>query len=272
MSEPEWFDNSKITAFRHCPRKYWYRYERNLVPKDHAEGGKAMLFGGAIHKGLELLYVSGSVDQACSAFRECFPTELEEGPYSVLVGTSLLETYAAKWFPEHFEVLAIEQSFQIPMGDFNFIGRMDLLAKANDRIFPVDHKTTSRWGVIFDNSFRVDGQFSGYIRANQRLHGEAAANFAMVDALRVTVRVTDESFARKFTNRTPTELDRWEADLLHSVEDIRRARTHRRWMKNAPVACFAYNRLCEYFRLCSHPGDPEELIDMDYMQLPWSPY
>lgn len=279
----EWYDSSKITSYRLCPRKFYYRYEKNLVPIDYTS--TPMEFGSAIHKALESIYRDGPRVREADAYKfakvfcDAFPRHMEDRVYTQENGTELLACYILKWEHDKFDILAIEQPFHLDMPDdidgqgFTYAGRMDLVVEMDGKIYPWDHKTTSYFGDHFEKGFKLDVQMTGYIKANKVAHGEHAASAAIINALRPTNKISPECFVRKETTRTPEELVEWEHELRATVDQIRSSRLVGRWIKHAPTACFTYNRTCEYYGLCT-AGESQRaaLIDSAFEQKVWTPW
>lgn len=279
----EWYDASKISAYRLCPRKFFYRYEQNLIPLGYTS--TPMQFGSAIHKALEHIYTGDprervdGVYKFAKIFCDNFPKELEERAYTQELGQELLACYIIKWGQEDFTVLAVEQPFHLNLPDdiggsgFTYAGRVDMVVNMGGKIYPFDNKTTSHFGDHFEKGFKLDVQMSGYIKANKVAHGEAAAGAAIINALRPSTKISPECFVRKITTRTPDELVEWENELRSTVDDIRRSRISNRWIKHAPTACFTYNRTCEYYGLCtSGVSQRAALIDSAFEQKVWEPW
>jgi len=290
--DASWLDNSKIETFHLCPQKYAYRYEEHLVPIDRKRDS-ALMFGGAIHKALEALYRGTGFDKVpCPLCNEgCFrckgvpiiriaaeflanyrdnPDDLKE-IRTVDRGLELLSLYLAKWRREPFKVLAVEKSFELTFGDFLYIGRIDLIIDYEGTPMTVDHKTTTRFGVVFDAGFKLSGQFTGYMRGASKLVGHEI-NSALSNALRVTTKIDDNSFARIYTHRTPEEFERWEDEVNYVAKQITSMRAFNFWPKSAPFACGAYNRICEYYPLCIAAAQTREHLKRTaYEVVPWEP-
>jgi len=300
MGDEFWLDSSKIEAFNLCPQKYAYRYEEHLVPAD-AKRQSALMFGGAIHRSLETLYKGTGFekvkcplcDQGCfyckgveisriaAVFLENY-TDDPEDPKEIRTvdrGLEILATYLTKWRRDPFKVLAVEKPFELTMTthhsiaplEFKYIGRIDLVVDYEDTDMTVDHKTTTRFGMVFDAGFKLSGQFTGYMRGASKLIGRPIHS-AMSNAIRVTTKIGDDSFARIFTHRTPEEFDRWEEETRYVAWEIMRMRETGFWPKAAPFACGAYNKICDYYPLCIAAAQTRETLKQTaYEVVPWEP-
>lgn len=296
--EEYWLDSSKIETFHLCPQKYEYRYEEHLVPIDRKRDSP-ILFGGAIHRSLETLYRGTAFNSAPCPLGDCarcrgnpIPnisavflanyTDDPEDPREIRTvdrGLDLLAQYLGKWRREPFKVIAVEVPFELPMeGEhewdrymFKYIGRMDLIIEQDDTPMTVDHKTTTRFGMVFDSSFKLSGQFTGYMKGASKLIGREV-HAALVNALRVTTKIDDSSFARIYTHRTPEEFELWEQTVRHAATQIIEMRHAKFFPRSAPFACGAYNRVCEYYPLCISAAQTRETLKQSaYEVVPWEP-
>lgn len=298
--DEQWLDNSKAEAFHLCPQKYAYRYEEHLVPADRKREN-ALMFGGALHSALETIYRGTAFNEAPCPLHPadgvCFRckgnpmsnlaatflrnyTDDSEDPKEIRTvdrGLEILANYIGKWRREPFKVLYVEEPFEMPMlADrrdvrFIYIGRMDLIVEQDGQVFPIDHKSTTRFGQVFDTSFKLSGQFTGYMRAAERKTGKYVFT-ALANAIRVTTKIDDSSFARIYTQRTPEEFQRWEEEVVHVMEQILQYRAQRWWPRGAPFACGAYNRVCDYYPLCiAGEQTRQHLKESAYKVEPWEP-
>lgn len=300
MGDEFWLDSSKIEAFHLCPQKYAYRYEEHLLPVD-VRRGSALMFGGAIHKALETLYKGTGFDKVkCPLCDQgCFYckgipisriaavflanyTDDPEDPKEIRTvdrGLEILAAYLTKWRRDPFKVLAVEQPFELTMQsyhtydvfDFLYIGRIDLIVDYEGTDMTVDHKTTTRFGMVFDAGFKLSPQFTGYMKGASKLIGREIHS-AMSNAIRITTKIGDDSFARIFTHRTPEEFDAWENEVRYVARTIVEMRETKHWPKSAPFACGAYNKICEYYPLCIASAQTRETLKQSaYKVEPWEP-
>jgi len=294
MDEDFWLDNSKLDTFMLCPQKYAYRFEEHLVPIERKRDS-ALMFGGAIHKALETLYKGTAFEQVPCPLGPCvrcrdktiprisatFLKNYEDDPddpremRTVDRGLDLLVQYLSKWRREGFKVLAVEIPFELPHKTygvtFTYVGRIDLFVDWEGVPLVVDHKTTTRFGMIFDSSFKLSGQFTGYMRGAQHKFHRPVTN-GLVNAIRVTSKIDDSSFARIYTQRTPEDFDVWERQVNHLAAEILEMRATGFFPKSAPFACGAYNRVCEYYPLCISAAQTRETLKQSaYERVPWEP-
>lgn len=291
----EWLDASKVDLLHLCPQKYFWRIESGLVPL-YEDPINPMSFGFALHAGLESLYDGSGFEMStcpCPTFEGCrfckglkipkflvsflinYPEDPqdERDPRTQLRGVEILCRYIEKWKTDQFDVIAVEVPFTIPFREFNFIGRIDLVGRWKDsqRLFPNDHKSTTRFGDLFDQQFKLSIQMTGYIVALESIMHEEV-NEAQINAIRVTTKIDEDSFKRILTSRSPEEKERWKQEIQSAWEMIKHHRATGFWPRHAPYACSAYFRRCEYYALCtSGPATQEDLIRNSFEYKPWTP-
>lgn len=194
-------DNSSMEKFTTCPvsAMNYLVYRREA----HARNA-ALVFGGAIHQGLEVLLKGGDADAQAAAVVAHFESNPTPPDYRN-VGTALevLAHYRARAvFPDYeWEILRdtagaplVELPFELPLGvlDVNaeiqlpswdeprfvetislaWSGKMDAIAECNSRVRVVDHKTTSIAGDQFVQDFKLSNQTIGYVWAANQLYPE----------------------------------------------------------------------------------------------------
>lgn len=290
----DWLDASKYDTLSLCPTKYYWRYEEHLVPLDEsADLTTGMNFGYAIHKALESLYTATAFDSVdcpqanctfchgsqipriAAEFLGAYPQEPPDAtnPRTRNRGLEILEAYLTRWRREPFSVEAVEVPFELSFPDFKYLGRMDLIVRWDRATMPLDHKTTSRFGMAFDQQFKMSTQITGYIVATSLVTGEPV-NQAIINAVRITTKIDpSESFQRIITTRTPEDITRWKRDVESAMSRIRAFRASGFWPRSAPFACSAYNKTCDYFNLCTSGEATREVLKRTaYRVLPWSPH
>ena len=166
------------------------------------------------------------------------------------VGVRLIHAYLERWRREDFEVLAVEQEFELTFEEFDYIGIMDLLIRKAGAVSPWDHKSTSIFGAQFDNQFKLSGQFTGYIEGAELCTKSPVAS-ATANGLHVAMNVdTEDSFKRLETYRDTLDREVWRQSVQDDWSLIKQYRESGRWPRHAPTSCYSFNRLCEYYALC----------------------
>ena len=287
----EWYDSSALSEFRTCPQRYLNRHEYGLVASEGIQS--ELTFGTAIHAALETVYrgtyaeresincefdtKDGTVHRYAASFLNAFPPNAEYKERTRLNGLRLLATYLKKFPPayEPFSVEGVEQTFAIrvcPSGadPFWMVGRIDLIVNWSGPM-PLDHKTTGRFGEVFEGRFRLDLALTTYMVAVALMFKTPVLQ-ACVNGLRITEKITEEeSFIRKFTTRTPEHIRRWEQEVCLSVAQIREARKTGFWPQYAH-SCYAYMRECPYRCMCiSDEGARAQLRESAFTVQRWEP-
>lgn len=223
---PRSFDNTTLSTFQTCPKKFQYRILKGLVPRTHA---RSLDFGAAIHLGLESWYTNQRTPE--DAMRAKLKAVQEKiialGDYQIImpdvetmqpallrvelaiaeamtvlppladhalddtrdVGllAAMLRGYAIKYKYEPFAVVHVEKNFIFLLPDGSpYSGIMDLVIEAKDGIQPFEHKTT-RALYNFGDQFTPNQQVSGYIKGC-KVSVPNASNHATINALLVNRR------------------------------------------------------------------------------------
>lgn len=280
---------SRVDTFNLCPRKYYYKYELDLVPAEETID-LPISFGDAIHRSLATLYLGTAFDHVpcpcqsfcdyckgheiqrlAATFLEYYPADPDDvrDPRTRIRGLELLAAYLTKWRRDPFRVIAVEVPFELELApELNYVGKMDLLVEQDGIVRPIDHKTTSRTGYLFDAQFKLSVQITGYVVIASVITGQPVHQ-AIINGIRVSGKIDpDQTFFRQLTTRTPEDIAEWE----QGIRDVHRLILQFRWTnfpKAAPYACVAYNRLCEYYQLCtSGAATRQTLIDSAYKPRP----
>lgn len=168
--------NSRRNSFGSCHRKHYFEYELGRRPVSDAD---SLRFGTLAHKGLEAWFlaiykgVEIALQEARAAILGTNTSEISD-QYQIATALALIEGYSARWGGEDFEVLAVEQEFQIPLMNpdtngisrtFRLAGKVDAVVRMGGRVLILEHKTSgedigpdSRYWV----KLAIDGQVSGY--------------------------------------------------------------------------------------------------------------
>ena len=270
-------DNSMMSEFASCPRKFYYRYALNLTSKDGSSLFKPE-FGSALHSALEQHYSGNGVDKAKEAFtRHWMPYEGHDvkGIRCLVKGLNIIEDYV-KTFPfseEHFEVVSIkdvELAGAIDMGNFLFLYRADLLVKdKNNGSYKVlDHKTTAYKGFLTP---KPNQQLCGYAYALGEQTGEkietAILNILHFTKLQINFMREEISFPLDYIQ------EEWVKDVRLWAENIKNSCRIDHFPKNTSM-CTAYGG-CQFIHLCKHKmGSPTHstLLKSLYKEHKWEPF
>lgn len=206
-------DNSACEKFITCPRsaEFYLVHEREAFARN-----AALVFGGALHAGLELLHNGAPIEAQDNAVRSFFrnhpapPDEYrtEANALEVLrlyrIESNIREDY--KWeILRDANGLIVERPFELPLGvvpvdaviklpqwseartvrDIHvaWSGRIDLVTSVMGASFITDNKTTSIGTEAFIQDFQLSNQTQGYVWAAKKLWPELNVTGFCLNAL-----------------------------------------------------------------------------------------
>ncbi|MDY0297010.1 MAG: PD-(D/E)XK nuclease family protein [Acidobacteriota bacterium] len=273
--------NSAISTFKACPRKYYWRYIREIEALERPE---ALLLGTAIHGFLESHYRQLPFDP---------PTDLAPKSQAILKGVR--EYYPILYMDDFdlFEPVAVERviSGEIlnpetgrPAREYAYGGKVDGLVmlkkdvecfKEGDLLL-LEHKTTSRIGEDYFERLQLDSQLLLYSLYLSRELGSPIAGALFNVILKPSLRQKKSESEAEYHQRLRLEMD-WseqyrrrylrfpdqklmeiQKELWDAKNVIAKARQEGVFTMNSS-ACFDYHRKCDYWSLCSSE-DPEQVI------------
>jgi hypothetical protein len=250
------FDNTRLSVFKSCPRKYLLEHIYDLRPSMKSA---ALIFGGAWHEGMDVIWREHAakkadfpsvVAEAYAAFcrhwieagmpppDEIDPDEMERMlPRIPQVAEEMFWNYleARQYIfkDPSFKLIAIEQPFAVPLdpndNSLFYVGRLDKTFEFRRQIIVGEHKTTTSYrkalgkgGVPFRSdfldSFSPNSQIDGYLYASRQLYG-AKATSVWVDAALVHKTVHD-GFTFIPVDRQFAQLDAWLWETMHWVDQV----------------------------------------------------
>lgn len=217
-----YYDNTRISGFKKCPRKFFFRHMKHWVRDGTAP---ALTFGLAWHEAMDVVWGLAESDRSdrelmkvswarfCEKWEEeglPSASEFNDNPAHLdyfkfrtpWTAAEMLSSYISQrraWIKQR-RLIAIEQPFCTPMPDFPnrfYIGRIDkLVEEANGDIRPIEHKTTSLYakdtGIrsTYVDSFYPNSQVDGYLNSLKTVHGKKLKSL-YVDAALVHKTVHD---------------------------------------------------------------------------------
>lgn len=288
---PTVVDNTMLTTFRACPRKFFYEHLHGLklnFPSIH-------LHAGAVYaKALETYRISfyrdnKSPDQCLAdALTAALITWGEEEPFwheAKNLGNILCAV--AEYFKEfnvHFDYIkpymihgepAVEFSFAIPIldsklytptgQDILYCGRFDMLAECGGALFVYDDKTTGSIGSHWADQWTLRSQFTGYVWAAKSFGYPVAG--ALVRG--IAIQKTQFKFATATPMRANWQIDQWYLQVQNDLEQIAYCYAKKYWPVNLDAACEAFGG-CPYRALCTQQ-DPEKWLEPNYIVNKWDP-
>lgn len=164
------FRGTEIGEFLRCPKRYDYRWNQQLEPK---EVNEKLAIGTTVHKFLEQYYKTKSLEDANKAVEshiEELQIDFEETESADLIRSMCANYHNTFDMDKQWEILEVEKEFCIPLDDgTNYIGTIDLVVRDEDGfIWFLDHKTTNSID-LFDKNSNMDRQISRYWWALEQL-------------------------------------------------------------------------------------------------------
>lgn len=183
----EWFDNSCLTCFLRCPRKFFFQYGCGLRSEEHV----ALTYGTAMHCAVPWLQ-KGDMGKAVAAFAVAWGDrdERDDKVRNTKKAKVLMEAFMNAHRPGKslYEIVPPPQgvditdargddevAFAVDVGlPIPFIGRIDAVADHRDtkERYVVEYKTSSWPNSNFINAFTVSPQTLGYTLAGSMLSQE----------------------------------------------------------------------------------------------------
>lgn len=150
--------HSSMSAFKTCPRKYYYAYELG-IERDRVS--QPLRMGSAVHLGLDWLAQGESLTAVMQGLQREYATlppwattqdDITEWMVESSTVIALVVGYASRWADDASEILATEQELEVPIRNprtggtarTTLRGKIDKLIRLPDgRLAIREHKTTS---------------------------------------------------------------------------------------------------------------------------------
>lgn len=286
-------DNTMISCFRICPRKYFFRHVKHWKGEGTA---LPLSFGLSWHEAMDVVWgLTNKTDKtqkevwnfAMQAFLETWKSE--GLPIDILpadleryknrhpgTAAEMLNNYiSTRWtWLKGMNVLEIEKPFAVSIGleDITYIGRLDKVFETREGIFVGEHKTTSAYAIAggfrqqYIESYSPNSQVDGYSHALHIEYGERAKG-VIVDAALVHKTVHDK-FLLIPVNRQLSMMDDWLSETRYWVRQIEQhTQAFEDLLKQdtelmGPVfpkntgACWDYQQECTYRDICRFSKQP----------------
>lgn len=296
QADDQFYDNTRVSGYESCERKYFFRHEMHLAPEGTAP---ELVFGLAWHNSSDVIWRYANKFDADKLAKMAYVAWeqrwIDEGmPSHEDITPDVADwlkmrspTTASLMIPEYiearldriqneFEVLGIEQPFAVPLDPNDphlwYCGRLDKVYRDKLRggIYVVDHKTTSQYlkdGYFRSSwveSFSPDAQMDGYAYAAKMMYGEEFKGIIVDGAL--VHKTVHEGFCWIPVSRGVDKLDEWLWRTLRRVKEIRRDKKRLRdvapqdeYLNCFPKKtgnCFSYNKPCAYIDFCKGVANP----------------
>jgi hypothetical protein len=258
-------DNSTLERWKRCPLAF-----RNykVLLRDAPARNAALVFGGAIHCGLEAYYRGLSIDDQDIAVVRYF-AENPTAPDEYRTPTTALEVLGhyrqRATLPDYVDTtlsddhgLLIERAFELPLGvleldvdvpgfghiDRIFVawsGRIDRIAEVNGGPHVMDHKTSSIDGDAYVQSFQLSSQTLGYIWAASQLWPHLDIRGFALNCLRLKKPGKGQGLVDRGPRGGEPPLAFFRAFFTYSPERLERWRADTFCMIEDAVHCFVRN-------------------------------
>ena len=279
-------DNYALSEFRTCPRKFQHRIAQALVPGGMAVSTESikipdspLLFGIAVHKALDTLFMEEHLPSALDAFLEAYQPVPEDPKRTPGRGVRLIENYAKRWMKEDniYNTVDSELYFESSLGhididgtewEIRYGGLIDKILSDNTNLICMDHKTSTWESQYLVPSYTLSNQFVGYIWAAQQIPEYSKVNNFIVDVLLMSPK--NDSFFRSSLSMNETILAEWKRGIEVTCAQILRMHYDNFYPMYGKDACTSWNRLCPYFDICSAShGFRQTVMNAQYSKLVW---
>ena len=269
------FDNTMMSAYHECHRKYNYRHNRNKVRNIAT---LPLEFGKCIHSSLDHLYNNGwDIEGAVALFNKEYKENLElDDKRTLVMGEWILRNYASHYASQPWKLVKSEFPFEVSLPNGNtFTGRIDKIVEWDGVLWVVDHKTTSQLGASYFKMAEPNAQFTGYTYAAKKLGFPVVGT--VVDALLVAKGLLKAESRNKLTplarydaHYSDEALIEWEQWAINTQLDIARDEVNGVWNPNFN-SCVNWGE-CTYRSMCKEiPALRERILATDYRDEEWNP-
>ena len=248
----KFYDNTRISAFRVCPRMFFYRHVKHWVPERLSP---ALVFGGGWHEMMDVVWdriannpEMDAEDIAKLSFKAFLDywaergmtpiDEMDEDEVERLGARHPMNAYEmvynyiderrALLSSSELKLLEIEIPFAVPLDPNNaqlfYVGRLDKVFSFRGSVYVGEHKTTSEYKKdgpfrdSFIDSFSPNSQVDGYAFAGHIKYGELFKGI-WIDAALVHKQIHD-AFKLIPIERLDSQLDAWLWETIYQVRQI----------------------------------------------------
>lgn len=289
---------SRLQCFMACHRLYFWRYVLRLDPR-----GLYLPFfvGSVFHKGIELFYQGLPLDETldlCDHFIDeklsglfVRPEEVGEVDRSRAIVMGLVAGYYEVYDgePDEWEVMHIEQAFEVPMDDLplTILAVVDMVCRRGKTLQVVEHKALSRIAKNNIEKLPFDMQAQSYPVIIERCTGQKVKAVCYNMCRKSQLRLKRDETQDDFIQRVCDDYLARPNDYFYR-ETVRYSKRHRdavwrdinmvaeelltyhtangpewvlvpdNWYRRAGE-CFNWNTRCRYYNLCKFGCRPDQL-------------
>lgn len=294
---PLHLDNTMISSYRTCPRKFYYRHIRSWRGIGTAP---ALAFGSAWHEAMDVVWKLSQKDQGIEQIHAYamakWSQKWEEEGFSTMLNmaeqdqlsprtpgnaSEMVWNYIEKRTPflKTIDLVFCEKPFMVTFTDPGlpkYIGRIDKGFRDESGNFKLgEHKTTSLYAVKggiqprYIESFSPNSQIDGYFFASQReLNLNATACFA---DLALVHKQHHNIFKMVPLTRNQPAINNWETETTSWIDMMLADYSALlRLEEDEPMHCFPRNTdscfdfftQCTYIDLCRYKDKPQAIHDL----------
>lgn len=277
--EPTNKDSTAVKTWKECPRKYFLRM---VLGRSKPEGENASVFawGTAIHKFLEILYMTGDVGEATQTAIKLYkpPTkpkfDFQTKDRLLKNFIALAAFYQEEKSKKNIEVLSIEEPFNVRFKDGHIIGgRLDQLIKWNGRVWVRDWKTTSKMIQYWKTGLDPNDQAIRYIYAMSALTFGIDTNGypnKVIDGVVFTaiqnMKSKEAHIESASVGKNITQVRKWIDDQVHVHKLMDMCREEDVWPMHETNCGF-----CDYRTVCTQSSESgmEYVLRTQFTLSPW---
>ena len=300
----KYYDNTRIGAFKSCPRLYYLRHKLHLVPQGTA---MALCFGLAWHEAMDVVWTMLNAgknpdevlkpamvkwkekwEEEGLEFMPDLATQEKYGIRTPGIAAEMLYNYMVERrdFIQTVKLLSVEQPFAVDLYDdgtaIKYIGRLDKVVRHPQHgTVIIEHKTTSAYSKAsgfrsdYVQSWSPNSQIDGYLHAGHMLYGDISG--VWIDAALVHKTVHNK-FRFIPIDRQFEQLDVWlheTRDWIERIEDegSKQDRSSYGGYPKNTGSCYMYAG-CAYRDICKFvpkPSDRKGSFD-GYSVSKWEPF
>jgi len=301
------FDNTKVSAFKRCPRYYLYRHVKDWAPEGKST---ALIFGSSWHAAMDVIWTylktTKREELAQMAFSALLAVWMKEGmpapadidyelekelsPRTPMQALEMIVAYidARQRTAGDFDIVAIESPFAVPLDPNDdtlfYIGKIDKIVKRRGKVLGIEHKTTTAYKkngpfrAAFTDSFSPNSQVDGYLYALHMMFPNEVGGIWVDAAL---VHKQEEGFMFIPIERQMQHLDNWLWEVRFWISEIERHASLAIESADAPYlkafpkntnSCWDFGASCPYLNLCKMWPNPIGYdLPPGYVKSHWNP-
>ncbi len=302
-------DRTKSAQFVACPRKYYFRHERNLVP---SMGSSALRYGITVHKGLDIFYstihkkgwdnLNEAISLAVLGMTMEYNSISEERQFwedyrnienAIDLFMKFTEFFEAD--KGQIEILECEKYFefvvdgnlmlnyQIPyeivrvIDHFVFCGIIDAIASMGGTKWIMEYKTTAQPLSMQSKRLHRNPQTIGYNFYEKSINLNDVSG-SIITILHTSARKRKDGtypppkfdFHRSIESYLKKDLADWLTYQCYIALNMQDCKTQNHW---PPIFdnCYQFGK-CEYTSLCEQGVPLDEIQTFNFVEIPhWDP-